>query len=145
MIDLISEYIAIQKRLVSELVKLDVDLWDCYQEDIFGWQCESHGEHICCKSHETGAQVELPLLTPDYVGIDAGHFIYYLDTIGETSPSYSEMNSILEALESDGTLVAVQKNKLPKVWNIKDNKAGSSKSLHASRSTLLDREPPETS
>ncbi len=117
MIEYIEKYLSTQESIVRELRKRSVDLWRCYEQDVLGWDCDSHGEHICCVETDTGAQVEIPLLTAKSVGIDAGHFIYFLKTIGLKPPLYAEMHDILERLEHDGVLTQVQTNDVPIVWD----------------------------
>lgn len=118
MIENIEHYISIQTAIVRELTTRGVDLWCCYEKNVRGWNCDSHGEHICCTNVNTGAQVEIPLLTANKSGIDAGHFKYYLESIGIPTPSYSEIQEILARLECDGELIQVQVNDVPAVWGL---------------------------
>jgi len=122
MIENIEKYLSRQESIVRELKKRSVDLWRCNEQDVLGWDCYSHGEHICCVETNTGAQVEIPLLTAKSVGIDAGHFSYFLETIGIKSPLYAEMHDILKRLEHDGVLTQVQTNDVPIVWDLVTNK-----------------------
>ena len=116
MIEYIGKYISIQKALIEELKNRSVDLWSCNETDVYGWKCNSHGEHICCIETNTNAQIELPLLAENCVGIDAGHFLYYLKSIGVGAPSYQEMHDMLEGYEKQGMLAQVQNNERPIIW-----------------------------
>ncbi len=113
------KYISIQDSIVEELRKRSIDVWECHELSARGWHCESHGEHVFCCEEDSGARIEIPLLTPNYRGIDAGHFLAFLRSIGESVPTYAAMHELLEGLEGEGILIQVQKGGGPIVWDFR--------------------------
>ncbi len=119
MIKQISEYILLQNLVLNEIKKACSDIWDFTDGEFLEWKCHSHGEHICCINNETGAQIELPLLSSTNTGIDVGHFMYYLKTTGIETPSYQDVHNTMQNLENENLLEEVQSNNPPIIWNLK--------------------------
>lgn len=128
----IKTYIALQSSIIEEInsnlintgkecISFD-NAWKLDSSLESGWVLTPHGEHIQCTHPPELISVEIPLLAPNMRGVDAGHFDYYLTTIGKECLGYREMCQALEALEKAGSLISIHGSNLPVIWQLINDK-----------------------
>ncbi|WP_309385374.1 hypothetical protein [Cerasicoccus frondis] len=123
MTDLFRTYLFKQKMLFNELKRRGIDPWDCNEDDVIGWECRSHGEHICCTNSD-GEQIELPLLSITGIGIDAGHFKTWMESVNESVLDYAVIHQTLVSLEKSEMLTQVQSNPPTILWSLNEKTTG---------------------